>query len=456
MIKLTDRTKKIIKIITIAIFAIYVFSICLTWLMTIDYNLAPDERMKMPVCEFLVKNGTLPHGGDESIRDPIWGISYAFTPILSYMFSAVFMKILSFFTQNGTYMLWAARFVSVLCLTGYAIMCYKIGEKLFKGAYKWLFAVFATLLPQVVFLGSYLNNDTLALLSISIIVYSWITGLEKNWDWRSCITLAIGIGICALSYYNAYGYLLCSIIIYIASCYIKKINIKEFFKKGIAIALIAFAIGGWWFVRNYILYDGDFIGLNVSREYGEMYAQEPYKPSNRTTPANTGKSLTNMLFDMKWIQTTFNSFVGLFGNMHVKMDPYMYTSYSVVFIIGLIGLVLEVIISIIKKIKNKEEIEDKEKIKKKEKILFNIIMGICLIIPIILSIYYSYFNDFQPQGRYIMPMIIPFMYFIVTGYKRIFNIIKNKKIRNIILGIIILIWSIAPIYIYFEYIKKFL
>ena len=49
--------------------------------MAIEYNYAPDERMKMPVCEFLVKHGTLPHGGDESIRDPIWGISYAVTPI---------------------------------------------------------------------------------------------------------------------------------------------------------------------------------------------------------------------------------------------------------------------------------------------------------------------------------------------------------------------------------------
>ena len=456
MVKLTDRTKKVIKIVAVTLFAIYIFSLCLTWMMAIDYTQAPDEKMKMDICNYLFHNEKLPHGEDESIRDPLWGISYAFTPILSYMISAAFMKLGSFFTQDGTYLLWAARFVSVLSLTGYALMCYKIGGKLFKGTYKWLFTIFSALLPQVVFLFSYLNNDALALFSVSIIVYSWIIGIEKDWNWKSCITMAIGIGICALSYYNAYGYLLCSIIIYIASCYIKKMNIKEFFKKGIIIAIIACAIAGWWFLRNYLLYDGDFIGLNASTKSAETYAQEPYKPSNRTTPAYTGKSLTNMLFDMKWIQTTYNSFVGLFGNMQIRMAPHMYTSYSVVFIIGLIGLVLEVIISIIKKIKNKEEIEDKEKIKKKEKILFNIIMGICLIIPIILSIYYSYFNDFQPQGRYIMPMIIPFMYFIVTGYKRIFNIIKNKKIRNIILGIIILIWSIAPIYIYFEYIKKFL
>lgn len=458
MFKLMDRSKKILKIIAVSIFVIYVFSLCLTWMMTIDYDLAPDERMKMSVCEFLVKNETLPHGGDESIRDTVWGISYAFTPILSYMFSAVFMKIASFFTQNGTYILWSARFVSVLCMTAYAIICYKISNKLFKGVYKWLFTVFVTLLPQVVFLGSYLNNDSLALLSISIIVYSWITGLEKNWDWKSCIILSIGIGICALSYYNAYGYLLCSIIIYISSCYINKVKFKEFLKKGLVITFISCMIAGWWFVRNFIIYDGDFIGLNVSREYGEMYAQESYKPSNRTTPANTGISLKYMLFDKEWIKTTYRSFIGLFGNMHVRMNNIMYNCYSIVFMIGVLGILINIIKNIIRKLRNNNDnkISEENKMKKNKKLLFNFIMLMSLIIPIILSIYYSYFNDFQPQGRYIMPMVIPFMYFIVLGFKNIFNLIKNKKIRNILLCVIILIWLLAPIYIYFEYIKKFL
>ena len=148
----------------------------------------------------------------------------------------------------------------------------KISKKLFKGVYKWLFVVLITLLPQVIYLGTYITNDALALFSISIIVYGWILGLERDWDWKSCITMAVGIGICALSYYNAYGYILCSIIIYFVSGYIKKMNIKEFLKKGIAIFAIAFAIGGWWFVRSYIIYDGDFIAFNVQREYGEKYA----------------------------------------------------------------------------------------------------------------------------------------------------------------------------------------
>ena len=463
MYKITDKNKKRLKTIGKALFVIYIFILCFTWSNTITFNNAPDEQMKYDVCEYICNNLKLPHGGDESIRNPIWGLSYAFTPILSYMISAMFMRITMFFTQNEFTIVVAARFLSVLCMVGYTIMNIKIADKLFKGVYKWLFVVFTTLLPQVVYLGSYLNNDSLALFSISIIVYSWIIGLEKDWNWKSCIILAIGIGICALSYYNAYGYILCSIFIYVISSYIKRIDIKEFLKKGIVISLIVFLLAGWWFIRNYILYDGDFLGLDVSREYGEKYAQEQFKPSNRPTPARQNMPLDVMLFDNKWIETTIKSSIGLFGYMHIEMEENTYSIYKNIFIIGLIGAivggVIKKILYFIKNKKEKNEIKrkvNKERItKKNEERLFNIIMIICIIIPIILSIYYSYFNDFQPQGRYIMPMIIPFMYFIVKGIKNIMDfIIRNKTAKNVILILFIILWSIMPIIIYFKYIKN--
>lgn len=446
--KLTDNVKRGLKAIILTIFIIYIFCLCLTWLMAIGYDKAPDEEMKFDVCQYIFKNGKLPHGGDASIRNSQWGISYAFTPILSYIISAIFMKITSFFTLDFQYIIWSARLVSVLCITLYGVMCYKIGNKLFEGIYKWLFTVFVTLLPQIVFLGSYINNDSLALLSTSIIVYSWIIGLEKNWNWKSCIVMGLGIGICSLSYYNSYGYILCSIIIYFVSCYIKKINIKEFFKKGIVIALIAFAIGGWWFVRNFIIYDGDFLGINISREYGEKYAKNQYKPSNRNTPANKNYSLKYMLFDMRWLELTSKSFIGLFGYMNVPMNPVIYERYYSVFAFGILGIFISIIINFFKAFKKDKSISKKDKAKGYEKVLFNMMMIFCIIIAIGLSIYYSYFMDFQPQGRYIMPIIIPFMYFIVLGIKNILDvIIKNKSMKIVIIFFVIIVWSIMPIFI---------
>lgn len=437
--------KKNKNIIISTIFVIYVFALCINIATNIGFDTAPDEQMKYDVCRYIYENLKLPHGGDESIRNPIWGISYAFTPILSYMFSAVIMRIVAIFTQSEFALVVASRLVSVICMVGYTIMCIKISKKLFKRTYQWVFVVFVTLLPQMVYLGSYLNNDALALFSISIIINSWIIGIEENWNWKSCITLAIGIGICALSYYNAYGYILCSVIIYFISSYIKKIDIKEFLKKGIVIALIAFAIAGWWFVRNFILYDGDFLGLTVSREYGEMYAEEPYKPSNRSTPANQGYTLGYMLDEMHWIEHTKNSFIGQFGYMSIVMPKNIYVVYELILGVGLIGAIC----AIVKKIAKKAKCENKDKS------VYNIIMLLNVIIPIGLSIYYSFCMDFQPQGRYIMPMIIPFMYIVVKGIQFISEFfIRHEKVRNTILSILIIVWALMPLYISFTYIIK--
>lgn len=491
--------KKVLKISLKVILILYVFILCSTIAINMQYNHAPDEAMKYDVCRFIYTYRALPHGGDELIREVNWGISYAFTPILSYMFSAVFMIITSWFTNDDGIIFIASRFVSVFCMSAYVFINIQISKKLFKGIFRGLYLVFVTLIPQMIFLGSYLNNDAFAMFTVAIIVYSWLLGIEKNWDWKSCIFLAIGIGLCALSYYNAYGYILFSVIIYFVSNFIKKTDIKEFLKKGIVIAAVACAIGGWWFVRSYILYDGDIFGLNVSREYGEKYAVDWLKPSNRGTPNKLHTPLKEMLTTNGWIRMTRTSFIGGFGNFDVWMHKYVYRGYNTIFIAGFIGLLLSYIFGIVcliksnkkagKDIKKKDnktedlkiikeeanienekieesiteiekvdnEIEEnakKNKLKRKEKIMLDIIMFINIIIPICLSMYYSYFNDFQPQGRYIMPIIIPFMYFIVQGLEFIFKkTIRNKIAINIMVSIIIIVWSLMPIYALIKCIK---
>ena len=173
------------------VFVIFVFLIYFIWACSQPYNAAPDEGMKYDICKYIVENNKLPHGGDEAIRSPIWGISYGFTPILAYMISSVFMRIVMLFTTNEFAILVGARFTSVLFGTLTVWMAMKIGEKLFQGMYRWLFVVLIACLPQFAFLGSYLNNDSLALFSISVIIYAWLIGKEQKWNLKSCILLSV-------------------------------------------------------------------------------------------------------------------------------------------------------------------------------------------------------------------------------------------------------------------------
>lgn len=429
MDKILEICKKNKKII-MAIFLIGLFCYYLIWTVSQPYNSCPDEKMKWDICKYIAEHNSIPDGRDESIRDSAWGISYAFQPILTYMICAVLVKMASIFTTQQFALVVAARLVSTISMTLTIYFVIKIANKLFKdkGIYKYLFIIFIAFQPITAFLASYINNDSTAILAISMIIYLWILGLESNWKTKHCILLGGAVGFCALTYYNAYGYILCSVLICLSSAVLNKMDAKEIAKKALIVASVAFAVAGWWFVRNAIIYDGDILGTKTQNEYGDKYALEQYKPSVRKTPENSNESILHMLNEDAWAKTTVKSFVGIFGYQSILMSNKVYYLYLSLWLIGGLGCLLKFKDLFIYK---KEE---------KSKYILNYIFVIAIIIPILLSIIYSYTSDFQPQGRYIIGIIIPFMYFVVNGIQTMLEkFIKSEKIRNIIIIMIMLL-----------------
>lgn len=443
MDKILEICKKNKKII-MAIFLIGLFCYYLIWTVSQPYNSCPDEKMKWDICKYIAEHNSIPDGRDESIRDSIWGISYAFQPILTYMICAVFVKIASIFTTQQFALVVAARLVSTISMTLTIYFVIKIANKLFKdkGIYKYLFIIFIAFQPITAFLASYINNDSTAILAISMIIYLWILGLESNWKTKHCILLGGAVGFCALTYYNAYGYILCSVLICLSSAVLNKMGAKEIAKKALIVASVAFAVAGWWFVRNAIIYDGDILGTKTQNEYGDKYALEQYKPSVRKTPENSNESIWHMLDEDAWANTTAKSFVGIFGYHSILMSNKIYYSYLGLWLIGGLGCLLKFKDLFIYK---KEE---------KSKYILNYIFVIAIIIPILLSIIYSYTSDFQPQGRYIMGIIIPFVYFVVNGIQTMLEkFIKSEKIRNIIIIMVMLLIIAISFKAIFSYVR---
>lgn len=435
-----EKLKKNKKLIII-FFLICIFCYYLLWTVSEPYNSCPDEGMKWDICKYIYENNKLPHGDEETIRNPIWGISYAFQPILTYTIGAIFMKVASIFSTEQFTLLVAARLVSTISMTLVVYFAIKISQKLFKGIYKYLFIAFIAFQPITAFLASYINNDSTALLASTIIIYLWILGLESNWKTKHCILLGITIGFCLLTYYNAYGYILCSIIICLISTISNKMKTKEIVQKASIVICIAFLVAGWWFIRNAIIYNGDFLGIQAQNECGDKYALEGYKPSTRPTIQNQNKTIIDMLLKDNWIMFTIKSFVGVFGYNSISMSNKIYLVYFMIWLIGVVGNLI-----------NFKEIFMYKK-EEKNKYLLNYIFILSIIIPIVLSIYYSYASDFQPQGRYIVGIINPFTYFIVNGIKIVLEkFIKSEKIRNIIVLIIMLLIIIISMKAIFGYI----
>lgn len=409
-----------------------VFVLYTLWAVLIPFGECPDEPFRFKIPDYIYRFGTLPRGDDPYIMDEAWGISYGFTPILSYMISGLFMKVTSIFSTDPEHLQLAARMVSVCFSVGTAFFTIRIGKNIFKGIYSWVFVLFVTLLPQFIFISSYVNCDAICIFSVAWIIYAIIVGNEKKWNFSSCVFLGAGIGICLLSYYNAYGIILMAALF----CILSVLFDKEIEKKGkfllvriLWVLLVTFIVAGWWFVRSYIIYDGDLLGLRASRECGELNAIDAFKPHNRQTPNNMGYSLKYMLIDMGWIHYSVDSFIGRFGWFLIVLPNAYYLFVKILIAAGLAGNVF------LRKVREIYEV--------KQKALFHIAMIGSIIITIGISVYYSYFNDFQPQGRYCLPMWIPLAIFVTAGIGGLVRLLPEKMQKPLLSVICLLYFWVA-------------
>ena len=110
------------------IFLLAVFLTILMWALVQPFNVSPDEAMRYQIVDYIMRHGKLPVGYDAEIRDPNWGISYAFYPITTYIAGAVFGKIATLFSSSGMAPIYGARLVNVIFGTITAGLNLKIGR----------------------------------------------------------------------------------------------------------------------------------------------------------------------------------------------------------------------------------------------------------------------------------------------------------------------------------------
>lgn len=386
----------------LACFVVY----CL-WSATLPIDLAPDEYMRLPIPYFILNHGYLPNGDEPEILNAIWGTSYAFVPYGSSLLSVLFMKLMSLVTQSESALVWAARMGSVVPATGTVLVCERIGKGLFKRRLSpYLFACICGLLPQAVFCSSYLNNEALMVFATALIVDAWMTGMEEIWSWKALIYLGVALGICALSYYFAYGYILASIGVYFLTA-LRQVKQGMMEKRrvlvgALAVLLVALAVGGWFFVRNYLIHDGDIFGMNASARTAEINAQDGFKPSERTMPKKEGygylETATLVYKEHLWWKWTLLSSIGVFGYMSITLDTSIYLAYLAFAALGLVFSVCFIATS------------DFD-----VRLLMSVFLVLC-IFSLAMSLYFSWSNDFQPQGRYLASGLIPFAAFVAGGY----------------------------------------
>lgn len=377
--------------------------VCLWWASCLPVGQAPDEAMRTPIPFYVLDHGSLPLGSAPEIRNEIWGSSYGYTPYGTSLLSIAFGWVARLLGAGQEGMIFAFRIPSCLFVAAAVLVCEKIGRKVFSSTVaSYGFALFVGFLPQVTFLGSYLNQDSMTIFATALVLYCWLLGIERCWDLASSAFLGAALGICALSYYFAYGYILLSIVVYVVSgvrmARTGRVGARALGLHALLVFAVAMVVGGWFFVRNFIIYDGDLFGRTASSALAEQYAQPGFKPSEHWTPQVGGTGVIEMVLG-DWLVTTAKSFIGVFAYMNECLSNKLYVAYGLILLFCLLLSPLY--------------LARGERFEGKPLVIASLL--VCALIVVGLDVYYSWAVDYQPQGRYLMGALVPLMLLAAGG-----------------------------------------
>ncbi|MCR4749180.1 MAG: hypothetical protein K5877_05150 [Lachnospiraceae bacterium] len=387
----------------------------------------PDEINRYKVVSYIENHGHIPRGEDPEIIIDGYGASYAFQPILTYMIEGYILHALSPLHPDPGLKLIIARYVNVIIGLIAAYFTLKLSKELFKDPMcALMFALGVIFLPQNIFVYTYVNTDGMGLLSVILMIYGTIKGYRTDFDRRSLISLCTGIILCLMSYYNCYGYILTAFIAFVVY-FVMHGSYKEMLSKGLLIVLFTALFAGWWFIRNMILYNGDIFALTARRECADATGNILWLENMRNTYKVQGYSLKEMVFGTDYYTLVWKSFIAMFGPMAIPTHHYVYMSYKYLTCICILGLFIP---------QKTTLLQDRDK---KDSLSFLLTLFTGMLIPAALALYYSYSWDFQPQGRYYLPCLIPLAMILCVGMEKLISLIKgfiyrltqNKKTSEI-------------------------
>lgn len=448
-------------------YALPIFLLCITsWFCLWAFHIAvdplssfgaPDEGLRYLIPKFIFDNGQLPTGYDAATIHTMGNWSYAFYPqFLGAIVSAFFMMIAAMFSSSPESLLYGARMGSVLFGVVAVFFVGKSVEKLFKGnkdarLYSFIAMIMFALWPQVAFLSAYVNNDIVGLCGVSILMFACVSGYKDSWSVKTVALLALGFVVCLLGYINSYGFVLFAGLFFLVSYWWQKDSIKHYFRLvGIAF-VITCILAGPFFVRNAVIYKGDVFGMATFRTETLEWEVSEHKEAQRSYSEITGRSVTALIRDEGYVKTQISSTIARFGKMTVAPEDAYMNVYRVVILGGCVGFLWMLFAYGIRRFRRLKSVKAVFQEQKQLILLLLCMIGASLF-TVALSVYYSFAIDFQPQGRYVIYLLVPVILTVVCGIVYIVREIIVRRYQRFVLLIVTLLYVLTSGVIFYKYV----
>lgn len=250
-------------------------------------------------------------------------------------------------------------------------------------------AGFAALLPTHVMLSSSVSNDPLMELVFGLTLMLLALMLQIGLSWPRTLWLGVVLGAGLLTKSTCALLFPISLIAFVL-LWRRKVAPGTAAAAHCSVAVVmGLAVGGWWFVRNHMLY-GDPLGVSLFRAGFQHTATPQFWLSQGWTWSG--------YFGLVGVWT-FASFWGVFGHMNVFMPWPTYALLAVLWVVSLIGA-----------------LRAGFRLSRESSDIGNVLIIYLSTVILVASAFVQFnLHFFQAQGRYLYPAMIPMAVFWVLG-----------------------------------------
>lgn len=380
-----------INILFFIIIAIYsILGLQLIWNIPYTYPFGgPDEAMHISMAEYISKHLSWPHWDSKELLRNAYGVSYSTGSSIVYWIHGIFYKIFEYHRMGSFFLL-----ILYLLLTTFFFIKNKISGLI----------LLAALLPQTLFVFSYVNSDGGTILTALLFGVSIGLFLHDSYNKKYLLLLFFFAGLTVTARQHLWAV---SFFSFLFILFYKRDVIKYYYKQNRSIIILSLFLAllpaSWWFVTSFISNDGDILGVFTNVKSIKMFST-----GDLPSLARDWKDFSVYPF----LKGTLISLYANWGWLSLNLPSYAYWIIGIIFTISAILLY---------KFINKP---------------IKVFIAFVIIINFILMIIYSVFYDYQAQGRYLFPSI-----YIAIGLLSFYFLkkdINSKKLQLVLMVFIFL------------------
>jgi 4-amino-4-deoxy-L-arabinose transferase-like glycosyltransferase len=400
------------------------FCTTLLWACIVEPGRAPDEWDHLDYIRYLAATQTLPvYGQTARFNNPDVLNSETQQPPLYYLLAT------PFYLLGGPALaaqVVAVRLLSALLGTVAVAFTYALGRAVApkRRAFALALAAIVGFNPMFMFMNAAVSNDALInALYPGLLLFLAMLLKQRSIHWKWLLALGALLGVGLLSKFSIVGGVLASgIVLIILAWRQPDRRIRTLLIYGCWTAGGLLLIAGWYLARNWLLY-GDPSGVLIMASY-HVNPMRPY--------ASVG-SFWQMLTTRRSGFVDFwpgllHGFWGIFDFYIIWMAPRLYGCLDALLVGGLAGSGIWAARVWSRRTRQAAQ----------ERLTLAIAGCVITLITLGLVINYSYRIDHQPQGRYLLPALIPIALAIVTGWEQLLRPIKIERLAAPLLIILIL------------------